>query len=215
MANPFPWLRRVPGVFLARVMTRPLQDPVPGARPRSELEYRVCAEEDLRGWCADRDLGLDLPHLRAAFERGDCCVGMFDSARLIGYVWYAFGVTPDAPGVWIEIPGHARYAYKAFLLPEYRGRGIGNEMYLHAGQVCPRKGRTAGICFVFVDNRASLRAAEKAGWRTIGHAGYVRKKGLFAAFRSPGAWRAGFRFYRPVAALISSSLRPSSPAAFP
>jgi len=191
--SPYAWLRRVPGIFLARVMTRPLDEALPG---RSELEYVVLAEADLAPAYRDRSLHLDPTAVRTAFARGDACVGAFDAGRLVGYLWYSYAATPHAGRVWVDVPAHARYAYKAFLLPEYRGRGLGEEMYTSAGAVCPRAGRSIGITYVLVDNVASTIAAQRAGWRSVGFAGYWEKAGAFCGFRTPGALRAGFRFWR-------------------
>jgi GNAT superfamily N-acetyltransferase len=174
-------------------MTRPLDE---SAQAGAALDYRLLAEADLARASSDRSLNLDLTAVGAAFARGDACVGAFDAGRLVGYLWYAFAATPHAGRVWVDFPSHARYAYKALLLPEYRGRGLGEEMYACAGAVCPRAGRTAGITYILMDNTASLVAAERAGWRTVGYAGYLNKAGTFLGWNSPGAERAGFRFWR-------------------
>ena len=198
-------MRRVPGIFLARVMTRPLQET---ARAGSVLEYAVLAEPDLASAYRDPSLNLHPAAAAAAFARGDACVGALDAGRLVGYLWYSYAATPHAGDVWVDVPRHARYAYKAFLLPEYRGRGLGEEMYTCAGAACPRAGRTTGITYVLVDNTASIVAAQRAGWRTEGYAGYVEKAGAFCGFRTPGAARAGFRFWHNRALRSRGILRP-------
>ena len=195
--NPFPWLRRVPGLFISRVMTQPLDGAVAALAVPGALTYRLCEHGELRAWSQDPELDLNPATIVTALARGDRCVGAFDGGRLVGYVWYAFGPTPDTSSVWVRIPGGGRYAYKGFIRRSFRSKGLGRELYTRAGAVCPREGRTFGITYIYADNIASIRPAEKAGWRTVGFAGYLERPGLFAPFQSAGARSIDFGFFRP------------------
>ena len=195
----FSWLRRTPGLFVAYVMTRTLG--VVGTRtaPCGPVVYKLCEQGELLEWSSDLELELEPAKVGAAFGRGDSCVGAFLGERLIGYVWYSFGDTPHTADIWVRIPRCARYAYKALIRRGERGRRLGQEMYERAGAICPLRGRSIGITFIYVDNVPSIRAAEKVGWRTAGFAGYLRKGRVFVPFRSPAVRRIDFRFFQQVA----------------
>ncbi|MBV8030553.1 MAG: hypothetical protein JO035_03485 [Betaproteobacteria bacterium] len=182
-------------MYLTRVLTRPLDIETPPPR-RPELRYALLAERELLDWIDDPALELQAGQASAAYAKGDRCVGVFQADSLVAYIWFAFGPTQHAGRVWVDVPRYARYSYKAFLRKDLRGKGLGNEIYLQAGRVCPAEGRTVGITYILTDNVPSIRAAQKAGWRTVGYAGYLEKSDGFVAFRSPGALRAGFRFFR-------------------
>ncbi len=163
------------------------------------VRYKLCEEAELLEWRSDLELELEPAKIAAAFGRGDGCVGAFLGERLIGYFWYSFSDTPHTVDIWVRIPHCARYAYKALIRRSHRGRGLGQEMYERAGAICPLRGRSIGITFIYVDNLPSIRAAEKAGWRTIGFAGYLGKGRVFVPFRSLAVRCIDFRFFQQVA----------------
>ena len=132
---------------------------------------------------------------KAALRRGDVCIGVTEAGRPVGYVWFAFGNTPHIHGAWVRLAAGARYLYKAFIRPQYRGRRIGPEMYVRGSALCPRRGRTFGVLAVDLDNTRGLRASRRAGWSQIGLAGFLRIPGRILPLRSPSARRYGFAFF--------------------
>ncbi|HEX2482149.1 MAG TPA: hypothetical protein VHQ69_09735 [Methylomirabilota bacterium] len=73
-------------------------------------------------------------------DRGDLCVAAFEGERLIAYVWRAFGSTPAEDGLWITVPKPARYGYKSFTRPEYRGRHIQQVLSFSTDRLCFERG---------------------------------------------------------------------------
>jgi hypothetical protein len=193
----FARLRRSPGLFVSYVMTRPLIARDGHAAGPGPLVYRLCEPAELLGWSVDPELELGPAKIEEAFGRGDACVGAFEGERLVGYVWYSYGDAPHCAGIWVRIPREARYAYKALLRRSCRGKGWGKALYEHCGAVSPQRGRSLGITFIYVDNLASIRPAEQAGWCTVGVAGHLGNGRLFLPFRSPSVRRLGFAFFRP------------------
>jgi GNAT superfamily N-acetyltransferase len=135
--------------------------------------------------------------MKRPFARGDRCVGAFDAGKLVGYVFFAFVATPDSGGVWVDFSERARYIYKSFVLPAYRGRRVGLELYEMAPRACPSQDRNLDIIIIHPDNLPSLRSAQSVGARPVGYVGYWKVAGRFLAFRSSGAKRHGFRFFKP------------------
>src|SRR5690606_15093936 len=134
--------------------------------------------------------------VRLAFARGELCVGALHGKKLVGDEWHAFGAAPDVDGIWVSVSPEARYSYKKFVRPEYRGQRIGAGLSSYSDVQCLERGRKWSVGFVGLNNPASFRVARRLGSRTIGYAGYFRFGDRFIAFRSPGAKRFGFRFYR-------------------
>jgi GNAT superfamily N-acetyltransferase len=128
-------------------------------------------------------------------RRGDVCIGVREHKTPVGYIWFAFGSAPHIHGAWVRVEPRARYLYKAFLRPAYRGRRISPELYIRASEICPRRGRTLGILTVYADNLRGLKASHRAGWIDIGCAGFLRCLGALLAFRSPGTRKYGFSFF--------------------
>jgi GNAT superfamily N-acetyltransferase len=190
-------LQRRLGLSLCRVVSRPLRaGPQPQAG-QGGIRYARMSELEMLEHCADAQLELTQRQVRDAFARGDVCIGALDGRRLAGYEWLGFGPTPHLNAIWVDFSAQARYGYKKFVRPEYRGQRIAAGLSSHGDELCMRRGRNRTIGFIALDNRASRRASARLGGRTVGYAGYLQWLGVVLPFRSPGAVRAGFRFYVP------------------
>lgn len=186
-------LRKFLGLHVFRVLVMPL-DGLPALKVRHpELRYEPLSEQTAQTWCDDREMELDAGAVRAAYLRGDVCVGVSSSLGPVGYVWFAFDRAPHG-GCWVEFHNRIRYAYKAFIRPSWRGRRISQELYTRASEICPRRDRTLGLIIIYSDNAVSLRASLAAGRSVAGYAGYLQWFRLILPFRSPGVRQHGFRF---------------------
>ena len=213
----FDRLRYYCGVHLVRITGRPLTNFGWSAwRKKTSITYRLLADRrELLPHCADPNLKLSTNFVCAALARGDICVAAFDGARLVAYEWVAFGPTPHIGGVWVEFDKTARYGYKQFVLPQYRGQRIAAALATHSDGWCKRRGRSHAVSFIDLDNEASWHASLRVGNETVGYAGYVTIFGVFISFRTAGARQAGFRFHRPVEAVstFGTSLEMDRPPA--
>lgn len=198
VARVLSWLQARCGLEICRIVTRPLGSASKHSAP-ADVRFRFLSEPQLLPHCADPELELSQRQVRDAFRRGDLCVGAYDAGKLVGYQWLALGATPHVRGVWVEFDRRSRYSYKKFVRPDYRGRRIAEGLSTHADQLCRELGRTSTIGFIRLDNDASWRASARLGSRTVGYAGYLPIGDRIIAFRSPGARRCGFRFYKPPA----------------
>ena len=186
-------LRRRFGLHYYYLLVQPLAD-APRVPAPSGPACRILEAQDLMADCADPELDMREPAVRAALAAGDVCVGALEHDRLVGYLWYSFGRAAHVEGVRVEVGPRLRYAYKVHVRPGARGRGIARALIVRGAQLCPRRGRDIGVSFVAPDNRPSLHAFAAAGWRRVGYAGYLRSLGLFSAFGSAAAARLGARF---------------------
>src|SRR5262245_29782163 len=95
-------LQRCCGLYFYRVMARPLDRRA--ASPASgPIRFVPVGEAEVLGHCADPELELSPTSVRTSFARGDLCIGALQEGRLLGYVWFAFGATPESGGTWIGI----------------------------------------------------------------------------------------------------------------
>lgn len=190
-------LRRYTHLNFCRVTTRLLGNAdSPSAIPASR-SYRELTEEELIRFSSDTELELTPDLIRTALKRGDICVGAVENNRLVGYTWFAFNTAPHLDGVWVTFPAQARYAYKTYVKEEFRGGKIASDLNVHGDTICLKRGKAFGIGFIDTHNYASYRSVRRVGARTVGYAGYFQCFGRTFIFRTPGARRYGFRFYRP------------------
>ena len=194
-------MRRCLGLHLYRVVSRPLgHEPSPPGR----IDYRLMDERELLPHFEDPDLELFEPHVRSAFARGDLCVGALEGELLVGYQWLAFGPTPHTDGVWVDFAPEARYGYKQFVRPEYRGSRIAAALSAYGDPWCRRRGCSRTVAFIDLSNDASRRAAARVGAKTVGYAGYLTVFNTFIGVRSAGAKASGFRFIAPAQARVAA-----------
>ena len=153
-------------------------------------------ESEMLGYCNEPQLELRPELVIAAYARGDACLGVLDGDELVGYVWLGYGATPHTDTVWVEFDPAARYSYKKYVRPGYRGQRIAQALNAFADEPEFRRGRQFTLSFVGIENRASYKAAVRSGALTVGYAGYLRWAGLTVPFRSPGARKHAFRFLR-------------------
>jgi GNAT superfamily N-acetyltransferase len=197
-------LQRHLGAYVCHVLVRPWREAVP---QQGRLRYAVLTDAQVLAWCRDPALGLERRQAERALRRGDVCIGGLEHHAPVCYVWYAYRAAPHVAGLWVQFDRGSAYAYKGFVRPEYRGAGLGAELYARAAEICPKKGTRRGISFIGVDNPASLRAAERAGWQRVGYAAYASAFGGMLTFSSGGAKRFGFRFYAPTGTALVTALR--------
>lgn len=190
-------LRRRCGLNLFRIYVRPLGSAARIACACEGLQIRLLGEDEVVGYCAEAEMDLREPQVRAAFARGDRCIGAFAEGRLIAYTWLAYAATPHIRGVWADFSPQLRYSYKTFVHPRYRGKRVVQAMHAFCDDPALRRGKAFALNYVDIENFASFAALERAGSRVAGFAGYVQAFGALFSFRSPGAWRWGFRFYVP------------------
>jgi len=197
-------LQRYCGLYLYRVLVRRL-DPAPREALAAGIRFAPLEEAELRAHCADRRLELTWSSAQRSLARGDICVGAFDGDILAGYAWFAFGATPESGGVWVDVDSQASYTYRHFVRPSHRGRRLAAGLLHAADAPSAQRGCSRCVTLIYTYNRASIRASERSGARTVGYAACLRLFGRALSWRSPGARRERLRFFRP-----QSNFRPFS-----
>lgn len=155
-----------------------------GSPPMASL--RSMDEAEVVALCSDPELDLREDSIKAAFQRGDLCVGAFDGGTLAGYCWLAFSPIPHLDGVFIEFSDDVVWTYKSLVRHSHRGRGIAPALYRHADAACLQRSRCRSLICVESHNVPSISAALRAGYQNAGSAAYVRRGSFFADWYAPG-----------------------------
>ena len=189
-------LVRHAGFRLFRFFARPLEaDAVPLSTGGS---IRMLGEEEVAAFCSDPDLDLRPDSVKAAFRRGDLCLGSFDGDVLAGYCWLAFEPLAHLDGVFVEFARDVVWTYKSLVRHTYRGKGVAPALYRHADRACLERSRKVSLICVESHNVPSIAAALRAGYRSAGSAAYARRGSFFADWYSPGlVQRYGLSFFVP------------------
>lgn len=167
------------------------------ARRSDGIEVRLAASDELIAATEDPAMELSSPSIASALDRGDLCVGAFEQDRLVGYMWVAFGDSPQVGGIWGTIPGDAMWWYKVFVDAKCRGRRIAGSLYGFRHPAFAAKGPRHVLLGIATHNHPSISAAMRAGFRTVGVVAYWHKGDRFVALHSRGARRSGFRLFLP------------------
>jgi hypothetical protein len=198
-------LQRHVGLNLYRVLSRHLE-PAAQAAPIAGIRFTLLDEAQALAHSRDAELELSPASVREAFARGDVCVGALEDERLLGYAWFAFSPTPESGGTWVDFAPSATYTYRHFVRPSQRGRRIVGGMLFAADAEAVRRGRSTCLTLVYTHNRASIRASERSGARTVGYAACWKLFGRLLCWRSSGAREAKLLFFRPQSNLSPFSL---------
>ena len=186
-------LARHAGLRVFRVFGRALEARThAGGHP----DCRFLAEHEVFRLCADASLDLVPGKVRAAFDRGDLCAGIFEGGELAGYCWFALSPAPHMDGAWLEFREDVVYTYKSYVRPAFRGRGIAAALYRFADAHFLQRGRTHAVLCVESHNLPSSAAALRSGFSGAGYAAYAGHA-RWRAWCSRAAAAFGLRFYVP------------------
>jgi hypothetical protein len=196
----FHGVRRGLGLRVYGIYARPLT-PLKGSDPATPgFSYHLFeqGEADALIACVKRsELELSETFVRDALDKGDACHAIVCDDEIVSYDWSAFTPTHESEGVYVDFGEKDRYGYKAFTLPEFRGRHLPRAFKPLGDGYCIARGCTDTIGFVEVDNRPSIGATLAQGYGRIGFAGYLKRGPFFVAFRTQGVRRRRFRFFVP------------------
>ena len=178
--------------FFVKVGQTPVDAP---RRPKPEgVETELLTAEQMRPIAAaNPDLHITDDFIDRASERDQVCVLTRYYGDVAGYGWVSLGRTEHETGIDVVFGPNRRYAFKAFTLPEFRGkhlRGHFGALDAHS----EKHGIAYGVYFVETHNFASLRSSARNNGRWVGYAGYFRLFGKLFTFRTPGAAETGFAF---------------------
>ncbi len=153
-------------VIVARSLQQqsPAPPELPGLRPAS---------------LADADLlsvfGTSLPAIEGRFESGNRAWLIEREGRAIACDWLGAD-NRKSIWEWLILQGRVDDIWHEYfeVVQEARGQGLGPRMRAHVIHYCEQKGYSRLLGNVELDNRRSLRAMQKAGYKQLVRFWYVR-----------------------------------------
>jgi hypothetical protein len=174
-------------------------------------------------WRYAEDPCNDLPDsfVRRALATGDECFAILHGDALANYSWYTKATNQFSLTLRLDFDREWVYQYRAFTLPDHRGRRLHAIGMTNALRACLARGDRGLLICVDASNKASMTSCLRMGYRVFGTiyslaparlAGrHAPKRGPLARhfiFHSPGCRRFRFR-------LTSADYDASEPDAAP
>ena len=148
--------------------------------PPLKLEYRFLDCNEVRAAAGDPNLDLDAAMAPRLQSERDFCFAAFHGGRLVNYAWYALESVEaeHSFGAGLKLPPDTIYMYKAYTVPEFRGRQIHGAALSRAAERFRQRGIARMIAIVEFGNRASLRSHRKLGFRPAGRLLWIGRKSI-------------------------------------
>jgi hypothetical protein len=192
------------GVVYRHVLlfARDLSRPLPEVSTDLPIEIRLLRHADLDAYARFRG---DAAHLAAAqqrLERGDFCIAAWLEDEIASAAWVSFGESRLAEiGRRLSLTAGEVYTYDSYTTERLRGRGVAAARAVWSAAHLRDAGYRRSIGSVSPRNRPALGPPEKAGYRMIGIAGFVRLGPLRRDFvQRAGGQRRWVRRDKPIVA---------------
>jgi GNAT superfamily N-acetyltransferase len=143
------------------------------------FEIRCLEPEELTTQERINELDLDPADVERAISGGVEACAALDKGSIVSFVW----ISPNAPSLngdlALKCDERLAYFYRAFTVPEFRGRGVMPAVLRVALKECAARGDRGVIACIDVANRPSWRAFRSAGFKTIATIRFARAFGRY------------------------------------
>jgi hypothetical protein len=171
-------------------------------------EYRARFLSPSEVWRYAEDPCNDLPEsfVRRALGAGDRCFAILHGETVANYSWYTKTINQFSATLRLDFDRHWVYQYRAFTLPDHRGRRLHAIGMTNALAACLEDGDRGLLICVDASNEASMTSCLRMGYRVFGTIYSIvparllgrraPKHGLLArdlVYHSPGCRRFKFR----------------------
>jgi GNAT superfamily N-acetyltransferase len=172
--------RRLTRIEIGQVLRLDLASVAPPPLPPLELEYRFLNDKDVRAAAVDPSHELGASIAQRLQSGRDFCFAAYHGDRLANYSWFALdAIEPEHSfGAGLKLPPDTVYLYKAYTMPDYRGRQIHGAALSRAAEHFRQRGLTQMIAIVDFANWASLRSHTKLGFRPAGRLFWIGRRSI-------------------------------------
>lgn len=169
------------GILKAYVFELDLENPGFQTNCLLKLSYKLASKKDILK--LDEELyDYTLEAKNYSIERlkqGDRCILAIHKGKIVGYLWTMAESTMElTQSKFMKISENRAYSYKAFVLKEYRGMRVLDEMYPHLIELLKKDGKIYAISSIDNDNKASLKTTRRGGYKMVGSIIHIRFFGL-------------------------------------
>jgi L-amino acid N-acyltransferase YncA len=158
-------LSRIPGAPFEISQSYVLQasGPLKNLHGESNCAVRNASVDDLEiiSRCQDKK-----EKFQSRFRKGDDCIIALSDGNILGFLWYSTHrvYIEEKTGYRLSIPEDAVYTYDEYVLPEFRKRGILNQLFRFQGDWMISNGKKDTIVMIEHDNKTSLEAHARKGF---------------------------------------------------
>ena len=159
---------RIAGYTPYSCFVRPVDQLFPApAKPHPQLVYRVVEWNEIARIAADPQYEISDTFLATALRRRDVCMGAFAGERLVAYGFSSARATNIDADFCFQIPSGWMYNFKAYTLPEWRGKRIHAGIWEARRRIFREAGFTHLVALVVATNYPSLGSLHRLGFRRV------------------------------------------------
>jgi GNAT superfamily N-acetyltransferase len=156
------------------LLERPLQDPIPTVTACVPIESSLLQQSEVAEYLAFRPEASEA-EVRSQLEIGDWCFVARHQGRIVATNWAATNrAWLDYLSRELRLAPDEVYAYDSFTAPAFRGQNLGPALVVEKLRYLRAAGYRRMVCTISPENRASLRADAKTGYRPYSTIGYVQ-----------------------------------------
>ena len=139
-------------------------------RNSSELDCRFLTAEEIHQFSKYPVYDLDSSMHQRILAGQDICYAMLLNGIPVSYSWFALDSidAQHTPGLDLYFPKNVAYFYKTYTLPEYRGKGLSQNVLISAIETMKQHNYEYIFGFIEVVNRPSKSSCSKIGFQSIG-----------------------------------------------
>lgn len=148
--------------------------------PATELTYRLAEEEDIE-LMDEEKYNYDRKGKQFSIERlkkGDICALAIYKDEISGYFWMMNKYMELSQDNYITISSDRVYIYKGWVIREMRGKRVFNGISNYLINVAKKNNKRAIVKIVSVDNKPSIKASKRLGFKVVGDIFQIRILGI-------------------------------------
>jgi GNAT superfamily N-acetyltransferase len=166
----------------ALLFERILSEPIPEISARPPVVFDLLEETGVGEYINFRP-DADAQKIRSRLKCGDRCFVASREGQIVGAIWTSTSYASlDYLGRRIPLAPDEAFTYDSFTLPHLRGQDIHTALEVRILRYFRDAGVLRMVSYILQNNKASIRAQQKCGYRPVAVMGYV---GL-------GPWRRDF-----------------------
>ncbi len=97
------------GILIWSIQIRDTTETLPiSPEHAARFEFRQLTLDETLQASQNPALDLTSDFIRAAFARGDICLGAYENQNLVAYAWRSLNSAPVANGLWFRVEGHSK-----------------------------------------------------------------------------------------------------------
>lgn len=162
---------------------------LPYREPGEEINVKKADYEDLYRL---KDISTNIEHFQKLLESGNHILIALHGDKVIGRLCVNFQLHKPWEKV-LKLEPDEAWGENAFVLPEYRGKGIYSAMYSMATQMLKEQGFKRMFVIISFRNHKSMKIHRKLGGKEIGWITYIKFLGFEKIwFKGDRVWSVGY-----------------------